>query len=147
MSDERRKILIPVDFSQPSKKAIAWAFEYAQKVPAQLHVLHVVEKHLQFSDLSAGMDTLKSELEEIRTEAESQLSQLASTQRQSVGQVRQHVATGKPADEIVRVATELGVDMIVMGTHGLTGVERVIIGSVAEKVVRRAPCTVVTVKN
>jgi len=147
MSDERKKILIPVDFSQPSKKALAWAFEYAQKVPVQLHVLHVVEKHLQFSDLSAGMDALKAELEEIRTEAEAQLAQLAGAQRDSVGQVRQHVATGKPADEIVRVADELDVDMIVMGTHGLTGVERVIIGSVAEKVVRRAHCTVVTVKS
>ena len=147
MSDARTSILIPVDFSQPSKRAMAWAFEYAQHVPVNLHVLHVVERHMQLSDLSAGMDALKAELEEIRTEAEQQLSQLASAQRQSVGTIRQHVATGKPAAEIVRVATELGVDMVVMGTHGLTGVERVIIGSVAEQVVRKAPCTVVAVKG
>ena len=102
---------------------------------------------MQLSDLSAGIDALKAELEEIRAEAESQLSQLTSDTKVSVGTLKQHVATGKPAAEIVRVATELGVDMIVMGTHGLTGVERVIIGSVAEQVVRKAPCTVVTVKN
>jgi nucleotide-binding universal stress UspA family protein len=140
------KILIPVDFSAPSKAALAWALDYASHRPAELHVVHVVERHLQLSDLSAGFDDLKDELEAIKKQAESQLSELATTDKSSVGTIRQHVATGKPAPEIVRVAKDIYADLIVIGTHGLKGVERMIIGSVAEQVVRKASCPVVTVK-
>ncbi|MBT8494522.1 MAG: universal stress protein [Deltaproteobacteria bacterium] len=140
------KILVPVDFSEPSKAALAWAFDYASCRPSELHVLHVVERHLQLSDLSADFDELKSELEAIKAQAEKQLGTLADEKKTSVGPILQHVATGKPAAEIVKVAGDVRADVIVMGTHGLKGVERMIIGSVAEQVVRKAKCAVVTVK-
>ena len=143
---KHNKILVPVDFSEPSKAALAWALDYASHRPSDLHVLHVVERHLQLSDLSADFDELKSELEAIKSQAENQLGALADEDKSSVGQIRQHVATGKPAGEIVKVAMDIHADLIVMGTHGLKGVERMIIGSVAEQVVRKASCAVVTVK-
>jgi nucleotide-binding universal stress UspA family protein len=141
-----KKILVPVDFSEPSRRALSWAFEYAQKFPSEIHILHVVERNLRFSDLGAGIDKLKEELEGIKARSEAELARLAKSDQALVGRIKQHIANGKPASEIIRIATEQGADLIVMGTHGLTGVGRVLIGSVAEQVVRRAPCTVVTVK-
>jgi len=149
MASDRLTVLIPVDFSEPSRRAMAWAFDYAQRAPCEVHLLHVVERHLRLADLKArGLEAITSELEEVRAQAESELSAMAPTQdaREAVGEIHQHIGSGKPADEILRIAKEIHPDLIVMGTHGLTGVGRMLIGSVAEAVVRRAPCTVVCVK-
>ncbi len=149
MANAHLKVLVPVDFSETSKRAMAWAFDYAQRAPCELHLLHVVDRHVSLSDLrERGIESLRSELEGVNQSAEDELAKMApdSAAREQIGALHHHVATGKPADEILRVARELCPDMIVMGTHGLTGVERMLMGSVAERVVRRAPCTVVCVK-
>lgn len=146
---DRLKLLVPVDFSQPSRLAMAWAFDYAQRAPCEIHLLHVVERQVRLADLrEVGYDALQTELEEIHTSAEQELAQMAPSEaaRAQVGPLHQHVRHGRASDEILRQATELGADLIVMGTHGLTGLERMLIGSTAERVVRNAPCSVVCVK-
>jgi universal stress protein A len=146
---DRLVLLVPVDFSEPSRRAMAWAFDYAQRAPCDLHLMHVVERTLRLDDLrNQGIDALRTELEEIARSADEELAAMAPTAeaRDTIGPLRRHVVSGRPADEILAEAERIGADMIVMGTHGLTGVARVLIGSTAEKVVRHAPCTVVSVK-
>lgn len=150
MSNDELTLLVPVDFSPPSQRAMAWAFDYGQRAPCDVHLLHVVERHLSFADLTdPGVGSLRAELDEVSRAAEVELAQMAPTAeaRGRIGTLHHHVAIGRPADEIVRLAAKLDADLIVMGTHGLTGaVERLFVGSVAQKVVRAAPCTVVCVK-
>ncbi len=150
-SQEKLVVLVPVDFSDPSRRAMAWAFDYGQRAPCDIHMLHVVERHFTLRDLvDPSADRLKAELSEIAGAAEQELEAMApkSEDRALLGGLHHHVAIGRPADEILRLARELGADLIVMGTHGLSGaVERLFVGSVAQKVVRTAPCTVVSVKS
>jgi nucleotide-binding universal stress UspA family protein len=135
------KVLVPVDFSEPSRMAMAWAFDYAQRADCELHLLHVVET-------TADPLELETEFRAITRAAEEELSGMAPSEaaRIRIGKLHRHTATGKPADEIVEVARRLGAELVVMGTHGRTGVRRALIGSVAEETMRRAPCTVVCVK-
>ena len=148
MSNEALRVLIPVDFSEPSRMAMAWAFDYAQRADCELHLLHVIDRQLHKGDLKASAATIEAELDEIARAAEEELAGMAPSaeERARVGKIHRHTASGKPADEIVAVAEKLGIELIVMGTHGRTGVRRAVIGSVAEAVVRHAPCTVVCVK-
>jgi nucleotide-binding universal stress UspA family protein len=78
--------------------------------------------------------------------AQTELRDFAVTHLQDAVPVQVHIAVGKPAEEIVRVAQEEGVDLVVMGTHGRTGVRHLLLGSVAEDVTRHAPCPVFTVR-
>ena len=71
----------------------------------------------------------------------------SEAERESIGHISRHFTNGSPADEIVNTAGSIGADLIVVGTHGRTGFRRAVIGSVAERVVRNAPCTVVCVKQ
>ena len=150
MSNDRLTLLVPVDFSAPSQRALAWAFDYGQRAPCDIHLLHVVERHLSLSDLTdPGLSGLQRELGEVSRAAELELARMAPTEaaRGLIGKLHHHVAIGRPGAEILRMASKLDADMIVMGTHGLSGaVERLFVGSVAQKVVRGAPCTVVSVK-
>lgn len=150
MSEAALNLLVPVDFSECSRRALAWAFDYAQRAPCDVHLVHVVERHLTLKDLvEVSADSLREELGEIAEVARRELAAMAPTAeaRAAVGAVHHHIAVGKPATEILRVADDVGADLIVMGTHGLTGaVERLFVGSVAQRVVRAAPCTVVCVK-
>lgn len=146
---ERFIVLVPADFSEPSRRAMAWAFDYAQRAPCDVHLVHVIERHVRLADLrDVGYDVLQTELEEIHASAVQELQLMASSSeaRAQVGELHEHIRHGRASDEIVSQARELGADLIVMGTHGISGIERVLIGSTAEKVVRNAPCTVVCVK-
>jgi nucleotide-binding universal stress UspA family protein len=144
-------ILIPVDFSTPSRAALGWAFAYAQRNPCDIHVLHVIDGHAHLSEvLDPTPSRLQNELADVTREEKEELARSAHTtqERDRIGQLHHHVCIGKPAAEIVRLAGKLGCDLVVMGTHGRRGaIERVLVGSVAERVVRDAPCPVVCVKT
>jgi nucleotide-binding universal stress UspA family protein len=145
MSDPQ-KVLVAVDFSASSRRAAAWAYAYARTLNCEIHLLHVIERQWHLDHLKAGNDRIMSELDQVFEGAKVELATMAAGARAQVGKVFEHVAMGRPDREIVRLAGDMGADLIVMGTHGHTGLERVLVGSVAEYVVRRAPCTVVTVK-
>ena len=149
-SGDKLVVLVAVDFSETSRRAMAWAFDYGQRAPCDIHLVHVIERHLRLRDLvDTSADNLRAEIDEVEGAAQQELAAMApeADDRAQIGAIHHHVAIGKPAEEIVRLAEQVGADMVVMGTHGLTGaVERLFVGSVAQKVVRQAPCTVVCVK-
>jgi universal stress protein A len=141
-----QKILVAIDFSAPSRRAAAWAYTYAGTLKCQVHLLHVIERQWHLEHLKADSDRVMAELDQVFEGAKAELANMAIGARAQVGTVLEHVAMGRPDHEIVRLARDMDADLIVMGTHGHTGLERILVGSVAESVVRRAPCTVVTVK-
>jgi nucleotide-binding universal stress UspA family protein len=121
-----KEILLATDFSGLSEAAMQVAVEHARQSGARLHLLHVVWP---------GTDAAPSPA----------LEPLARRLRDSGVTVVTAVASGLPAAEIVRYAAHAAIDLIVVGTHGRTGVTRALIGSVAERVIRTAPCPVLTV--
>ena len=146
-AQDRLKVLVPVDFSEPARRALAWAFDYAARAPCELHLLHVVEDHLGDSLSGLARQRMAAELGAIAAAAEAELERmLPDPEERAAVPVVRHVTHGKPAPEILRIADKLGAEMIVMGAHGRSGLDRLLIGSVAEKIVRGARCPVVCVK-
>jgi nucleotide-binding universal stress UspA family protein len=138
-----RRILHPTDFSPSSDAALRLAAVLAKDHDAQVVLLHVIEPPPVGS--SGAVPAPPPGLPPSRAEVEQRLSALAATLPGLRTECR--VAEGPAADAILEAAQETGCDVIVMGTHGRTGLARLLVGSVAEKVVRRAPCPVLTVKS
>jgi nucleotide-binding universal stress UspA family protein len=132
-----RTILHPTDFSDRSTNALYMACALARDYSARLIVLHVGERSMVYTD-----GYLPVTRDDIFEEDKHQLDQLEIPDTSI--QVERCFAEGTPATEILRVAQELEADLIVMGTHGRTGLSRWLLGSVAEQVMRKAPCPVVT---
>ncbi|MEW6745939.1 MAG: universal stress protein [Planctomycetota bacterium] len=139
------KILCPVDFSAPSELALRYARMFAESSHAELHVLHVIEPLIYPSEYGlASMAAVDLE-GEARSNAEKGLQGLAAKHLQGVAAtLTLHV--GRAVEAIVEEARKGSFDLIVIGTHGRTGVSHLLLGSTAEKVVRLAPCPVLTVK-
>ena len=143
-----RVVLVAIDFSALSRKALAWALDYALAAPCHLHTVHVVDRRWKLSDLRADLDALRAELVDVHDAAVAELAPLVGeSERGRVGSLHEHVSLGDPAAEIVALAGELGADLIVLGHHGGDAMARLLTGSVAGKVVRDAPCAVVVVKG
>ena len=147
---EMRRILCPTDFSEPSARAFEHALVLAAWYQAPLTVLHVAPEPMVASPLVSaaalpypgGPFVADSSWREgVDAELASQVGPAERAGLRASGDVRE----GHPATETVRAAQELGADLIVMGTHGRTGFQRFVLGSVAETVLRRAPCPVLTV--
>lgn len=137
-----KKLLIPVDFSSHSERAVDYGCVIGKKFSAGVILMHVIEP-FQYS----VTDTLKliDHRRALQTLAESLLDNLEKTLREKGVRAQAVLGSGIPYREILHHAEEQKVDLIVMGTHGRTGLERLVLGSVAEKVVRTAPCPVMTV--
>ncbi len=145
---EFKSILHPTDFSDPSRHALDHACSLAEKYRAKLYLLHVIE---EVSD-AAYFDMLQTPpLAELMTEVEGHaktaLEGLLTAEQRSGLDVNLLTRRGIPFLEIVRCADELKCDLIVCGTHGRTGLKHALFGSVAEKVVRKAPCPVLSVRH
>lgn len=140
-----REILVPTDFSDLSKRAIEAAVHLARLSKARLLLLHVVESTWYMG--TYGLDPLPiPNLEhELRQAAEKRLEELAGELVPADVTRRIVVCEGTPWVDIVRVAQEEDVDMIVLSTHGYTGLKHALLGSHAERVVRTARCPVLTV--
>lgn len=159
-------ILVATDFSEGANQALAFAFEEATQHGARLTLLHIMQQHattevyyvtqspeapIDFQADSGG--TLPSyptpEPTTVRRDpSEDVLEQLRHLVPSTfTGTWEARVTVGHPADAIVQTAEALPADLIVMGTHGRTGLQHVLLGSVAEKVVRHAPCPVLTVRH
>ncbi len=147
MASSFKSILVPTDFSDSAIKALNYARSLAEMCQATLHVLHVVEKpHLAVGGsevLSFWAPELVQRL--VRT-AESKLAGLALEVEQALT-VESAARVGVPHAEIVRYADENHIDMIVMGTHGRGAVGHMLLGSVAERVMRSASCPVMTLRH
>ena len=139
-----RRILCPTDFSEPSYRALWAANELALQFSASLVVVHVVPLVI---DIPTSADCYTpSDVETAQARAQETLQEVVGKRISQRVRIHTKVAVGVPADEIVKAAADDNVDIIVMATHGLTGWRRLICGSVAETVVRLAPCPVLTMQ-
>ena len=141
-----RKILVPVDFSPPSQKALEYAIDFARQVGGELTLLHVLKPLATpaFPDLGAAPAFSEQQL----VEAESDLRELAARANAAgVAHATCDMRMGFATNEIVDAARELESDLIVIATHGYTGLRHFCIGSTAERVVRAAPCPVFVVRE
>ena len=141
------KILCPVDYSEFSEYGLDYALHLAEMIGAELHLLHVVEVPLMPSYPITGMPGLGMPVEELDAGANDRMDEIVEECRNEHKATHGTVRTGTPFLEIINYAKELPADMVVMGTHGRTGLKHMLIGSVAEKVVRKSPCPVLTVKH
>jgi nucleotide-binding universal stress UspA family protein len=142
------RILVPTDFGAASNAALALAKKVAAMSGASLHLLHVLEDPFTPAAFAAEVYAprpaeLRERLEGARTLLNTQLT----PEEQASFRSTQLVVFGSPARTIVEHAMASGIDLILMGTHGRGGVEHMLMGSVAERVVRLAPCPVLTVRE
>lgn len=143
-----QRILVPVDFSHSARYSLDIAVNVAEKFGARIYLLHVFEMPFDYLHwLNIEMD--ESELySSIQAEMDEALNDLVRQfARPSVPIEPLFIENGVPFVEIIRIAKELAIDLIVMGTHGRSAIPHLLIGSVAEKVVRKAPCPVLTPRS
>jgi universal stress protein A len=140
------KIVCPVDLSEVSMSALKLAASVAAQFESSLVIINVVEPIVAPSDFTFGPMTT-GEVEDRLVERSTQaLKELAATLQIPAERVSVRVERGRASSEIVRVAQEEKADLIVIGTHGYTGMAHVLLGSTAERVIRKAPCPVLTVR-
>ena len=145
-----KRILVATDFSEPSAVALMYGRELARQFDADLHVLHVADDlGSRIAGLPAGyagdLGRLQSDLEEAARE---QINGLVTDDDRRRLCAKAVVRTSlAPAETILEYARDAKIDCIVLGTHGRTGLKHVVMGSVAERVVRAAPCPVLTVRH
>jgi nucleotide-binding universal stress UspA family protein len=140
-------IVVPTDFSDFSMRALDYALGLAEKYDAKVEVLYVAEQTLQVSDMAwVGVDD-RSIKDEHAEEARRQLEQLVAEKVPDDLPAAAEVRTGDAVDEIIGFAEERGADLIVMATHGRTGLSHMLMGSTAERVIRKASCPVLTLKQ
>src|SRR5580765_7432542 len=144
-----KKVLVATDFSEPSDAALAYGRELARSFGAQLVALHVVDDLLTRAVGGDGFVFVDSELQtNVEAAAQKQINELFSDEDRTL--LRAHgvtVTSNAPAFAIVQYGKSHDVDLIVMGTHGRGAMAHLLLGSVAERVVRIAPCPVLTVRH
>ena len=143
-------ILVPTDFSEPSDAALEYAVTIAGKLGASLHLLHVFEDpYLAGGAFAAEMYApVPADLREtLLNEAKQRLAERIAGPGPEALHATAEVYTGPTARAIVEYAKTHGIDLIVMGTHGRGGMAHLLMGSVAERIVRVAPCPVLTVRT
>jgi universal stress protein A len=146
-----KKILCPTDFSEPSLKALQYGMELALHFAAELHIVHVIapvppQYPYPTPPFISGYD-LAAYQQELAVSAENALKELVAQKVSPQVRTLITVVSGDAATEIVRLAREKEVDLIVIATHGQTGWRHLVFGSVARKVVRLAQCPVLTIRT
>lgn len=143
-----KNVLVATDFSEPSAVALDYGRELARTYGAKLHVLHVIEDLRWRYATDMAPTALVGVQEDIEASAASRLDALVTGQdRQQLGAHTVALTAIAPSDAIVQYAKSEGADVIVMGTHGRSGLAHLFMGSVAERVVRLAPCPVLTIRH
>lgn len=140
------KILLPVDFSDYSEVACDYAITLAKTFHSTLQVLHVINEPVDLRGFYVPHLSFEQLETEIETGASKMLDTFCQEHLKDFGTFETLVVTGVPYEEIIRAATEKESSLIVIGTHGRTGLDHLIFGSTAERVVRSAPCPVMTIR-
>jgi nucleotide-binding universal stress UspA family protein len=140
-----KQILVPTDFSNGARLAVDYAIELGRRLGASVHVVHVVEDPNVaglFTEAYIDMELIRKDRRcDARHRMNGLLGQLHGAR------ITDEIAAGRVAETIAGIAADRGVDFIVMGTHGRTGLAHVLVGSVAERVIRIAACPVLTVRE
>jgi nucleotide-binding universal stress UspA family protein len=142
-----RRILVPTDFSDNSLAAVRYAAELADKFGAELVLLHVVQDvALVLPDAVMPTPVVTPDLTQMADAAKAGLAKIIDSQNLGRLNPRSEVRVGSPAAEIDAAAKDLKADLICVSTHGRTGLAHLLLGSVAERIVRYAPCPVLIVR-
>lgn len=145
-----KKILYPTDFSEYSLAVLPFAVGLTQQNDAELYCLHVVEMPRQeylIGDYMVPLDVPHVPEDKIIRTARARLEKFVAENLSKLDKVTSRVLIGTPFVEIIRYAKDQFIDLIVIGTHGHSALAAMLLGSVAEKVVRKAPCPVLTVRD
>jgi universal stress protein A len=143
-----RRILHATDFSKASARALNEAIKLAKQNRAEILIVHVIEPTPYLAGDELGSAEIYTKLEDMaKRDAEASMSKLLGRLKKSNIKARGLLLTGSPHDQIVKAAKSKKVDMIVIGTHGRTGLSKLFMGSVAGKIIALATCPVVTVRE
>jgi len=142
-----RRILFPTDFSEPAEYAWSYALTFAQEFGAEVHLVHVVTPPPRVTEAYAVNFDPERTVKALTAEANASMDRQVEAAKSRGLIFRREVRVGVDYREIIDYATKQDIDLIVMATHGRTGLAHVLMGSVAEKVVRKAPCPVLTIKH
>ena len=142
-----KRIVCAVDFSDYSDHAQRYAVGLAEVFGAELRLVHVVELPFLPTYSLAGVPALVLPVEQVEEGARERMQEAVDACRAIHADTEGEVRTGSPFVEVIDYAREVEADLIVVGTHGRTGLSHMLIGSVAEKIVRKAPCPVLSVKH
>lgn len=142
---EIKKILCAVDFAEMTPKIVSYADTLAGKLNADVHVIYVVQRLDHYSSFNVAPPSLKDVQDGVLKEAENKIDALTRDQF-STDRVTAKVLSGHPDEEILKYAEDENIDLIVMGTHGRKGVDRLLFGSIAEKVVKTSKTPVMTIR-
>jgi universal stress protein A len=146
-----RVILVPIDFSEHSKKTIRYATRFAARYEARIRLLHVFQVPdyavTQYESKQVGFDQLKNQADIAEEEALQNLERFEKELMNQGVNVKAFLRVGYPFEEIIQVANDPEIDLIIIGSHGRSGIKRLLLGSTAERVVEHAPCPVLVVKE
>lgn len=144
---EVKKILFPTDFSEGALNALPYAVDLAKSYGAKLSMLHVMYDISTSSGLYVPHISVDEMYKEMEASARKELERFGLDLRRDMKDIEFTVLRGVPYEEILKFAEKNAVDLIVIGTHGRKGLDRVLFGSTAERVVRNATCPVMTVRG
>jgi universal stress protein A len=149
MKPEIHRILVPLDFSPASDRALAYAVALSTEFGAPLYLLHVIEDRLITGPWPSEvyLGELPKLREDLVKDAERRMRQCLESLAADGITATGEVLIGGPSHVIIEQAAEVNADLLVMGTHGRTGITHLLIGSVAERVIRHAPCPVFVVRE
>lgn len=144
---EIKKILFPTDFSEGAKNALPYAVDMARTYGAKLYLMHVIYDIATASGLHVPHTSIDQMYAEIQANAQKELERFGLKEREGLSDVEYSVKRGVPYEEILKFAKDNNINLIVIGTHGRKGIDRVLFGSTAERVVRNSSCPVMSVRE
>ncbi len=144
-----QRVLFPTDFSELSLQAMKYARNFAETFKAELHVINVVdEAALYWTAVAPNSVPIGPSIDELTDIAENEMQKFVQAHLADLkAPMVTEVLTGRPFMEIIKYARDHAIELIVIGTHGRSGLHHVLLGSVAEKIVRKAPCPVLTIRH
>lgn len=140
------KILIAIDFSENSEYAFEYALTLATQFQAELTILHVINEPVDLRGFYVPHISFEQLEKEIEEGAEKMMEKFCQTRMGDFSNYKTAIVTGIPYEEVIKKAEDTGSSLIVLGTHGRTGLDHLIFGSTAERVVRGASCPVLTIR-
>lgn len=142
-----RRILVPLDFSPPSRRALRFAREWAVRFGSEICLLHVIEPMTAVASFGPVPAAVPPVTVDFREQARAELGRLAREEFPASVQVSVQLRDGSAYDQIAAAARDWQADLIIIATHGRTGLTHALLGSTAERVVRHAPCPVLTLRR
>jgi nucleotide-binding universal stress UspA family protein len=142
-----KQLLVAVDFSDTSIRALQVARDIGNRLNAKLHIVHFVPMRIMDMGMEGGVDFIEEMHQKELEEATARLEKFVKDHTSSEDEVERHVRSGEPAAEINPIVAELAAEMVIIGTHGRSGLKHLLMGSVAESILRTADVPVLCVRT